>query len=624
MPLKKNPHPLCRRLLTGIAISVILGILIGSIIALWEIISRTIGDPYTQGMLSLHLAVTSSLIFLLPGLLLSIFMLGRRKDIAILPHGIILLGAVVAFYYGRNLWSMKITEYYEGSRLLVEILGTVGWAVCCWLLYKLLIIIEKRLRGIVVTVSLVVVVCLLGWHVYSVVKPSPWKSVIQSNVEYGTPMQNTKVAILGLDGAWWEIIDPMIETGNMPNFKRLLECGVRANLQTYVPTRSPAIWTTVLTGKHPLKHGISDFGYTKFPITGVVLPFQRIPNVLPETGYFLRLVTTNLDISSTYRRAESLWNILSCSGLTVGVLNWWATHPSEPVNGYVISSHAYANMLKAKTSGQPINDSTIVFPPGLLDELVSFVPDPMEMNIDSFSQFVFFPSDKEWRKFQQISEIHHEMSGMDLSIFKFFYPYDESIIQMTTYLNTHFDQPDFLATYIRGLDVVQHWYLAYYFHEQHPKLPNPDLTPMAKDLVHNYYIYMDEVLGRFLDALDSNTTVIVVSDHGFDHGLSVENRYKHDKGPRGVFIIAGPNIKQNTTIPNAHVEDITPTILSLFGLPIGKDMDGRVLAEVFENDTIEVSWVESYETGKRLQPNTDDAEMDKQTLERLKALGYVK
>ena len=190
MKLTSSTYPLYKRLLTGVAISFILGIPIGSLIAFWEITSSTVSDPYAKGMLSLHLALTSSLIFLIPGLLLSAFVLGRRKDIAILPHGIILLGTLLAFYYGRNLWSMKILEYYEGSRLLPEILGTIVWAVCCWLFYKLLKLIEKRLRGGIVTISLIVVACLLGWHVYSVAKPSPWKSTNLSDIVYGIPHQD--------------------------------------------------------------------------------------------------------------------------------------------------------------------------------------------------------------------------------------------------------------------------------------------------------------------------------------------------------------------------------------------------------------------------------------------------
>ena len=51
----------------------------------------------------------------------------------------------------------------------------------------------------------------------------------------------------------------------------------------------------------------------------------------------------------------------------------------------------------------------------------------------------------------------------------------------------------------------------------------------------------------------------------------------------GTFIAWGPGIKKNFEI-NAKIYDIAPTILHIFGIPIPKDMDGRVLKEIFEGE----------------------------------------
>jgi len=53
----------------------------------------------------------------------------------------------------------------------------------------------------------------------------------------------------------------------------------------------------------------------------------------------------------------------------------------------------------------------------------------------------------------------------------------------------------------------------------------------------------------------------------------------------GIFIAHGPDIKQGTIINGARIQDLAPTILHLMGLPVPDDMDGRVLMQVFRDDS---------------------------------------
>jgi arylsulfatase A-like enzyme len=51
---------------------------------------------------------------------------------------------------------------------------------------------------------------------------------------------------------------------------------------------------------------------------------------------------------------------------------------------------------------------------------------------------------------------------------------------------------------------------------------------------------------------------------------------------QGVFMAYGPDIKKSgEKLPNLKIYDVTPTVLHMFGLPVVKDMDGRVLTEIF-------------------------------------------
>ena len=86
-----------------------------------------------------------------------------------------------------------------------------------------------------------------------------------------------------------------------------------------------------------------------------------------------------------------------------------------------------------------------------------------------------------------------------------------------------------------------------------------------------------------------DTRVILMSDHGFhpDH-LRPRSIPRIPAGPAiehrdfGILAMAGPGIKQDELLHGAGILDITPTLLAMFGLPVGDDMDGKVLAGAFE------------------------------------------
>ena len=71
-----------------------------------------------------------------------------------------------------------------------------------------------------------------------------------------TAKNNTKSIIIGIDGATWSIIDPLIKQGSLPNIEKLITNGVRANLKADPSISSPVAWTTIATGKSKEKHGV--------------------------------------------------------------------------------------------------------------------------------------------------------------------------------------------------------------------------------------------------------------------------------------------------------------------------------------------------------------------------------
>jgi tetratricopeptide (TPR) repeat protein len=95
----------------------------------------------------------------------------------------------------------------------------------------------------------------------------------------------------------------------------------------------------------------------------------------------------------------------------------------------------------------------------------------------------------------------------------------------------------------------------------------------------------------------------------------------------GMFVAAGPNIKENTKVFGMGLIDVAPTILHHYGLPIGKDMDGKVILDIFK-ETQEPAYIESWDKepgdfGDLKVTTQTDALSDAETMEQLVELGYV-
>lgn len=68
-----------------------------------------------------------------------------------------------------------------------------------------------------------------------------------------------KALVLGLDGATWDILGPLTQSGDLPNLARLMEEGAHGTLRSVFPPLSPVAWTGVMTGKNSGRHGVFEF-----------------------------------------------------------------------------------------------------------------------------------------------------------------------------------------------------------------------------------------------------------------------------------------------------------------------------------------------------------------------------
>jgi tetratricopeptide (TPR) repeat protein len=206
-----------------------------------------------------------------------------------------------------------------------------------------------------------------------------------------------------------------------------------------------------------------------------------------------------------------------------------------------------------------------------------------------------------------------------------------SVHAAATWLLDH--QPwDFFAVYYDAIDHFCHGFMKY-----HPPRQSW-IGERDFELYHNVvsmaYQLHDRMLGELLQKAGADTTVMLMSDHGFhpDHlrpasipdipaGPAIEHR------DFGILAMGGPGIRKGALLHGSSVLDVAPTILTLYGLPVGEDMDGKVLSQAFavppEVASIP-SWEEVPGADGRHPPHTRlDPVAAHAALEQLIALGYI-
>lgn len=402
-----------------------------------------------------------------------------------------------------------------------------------------------------------------------------------------------KVLLIGWDAADWEVITPMLEEGLMPALEGLINRGVMGNLATLQPILSPMLWNSVATGKFADKHGIHGF----------IEPDPKNGGARPYT--------------STSRKCKALWNILTQSGLRSNVVGWWASHPAEPINGTVITNaFGGARFDPERGWGVPAG---AVHPPDKASFLARFKVFPAELTEAHILPFI-----PNAAKIDQQSDRRLTSFAKVLS--------DAASIHAVATALMETEPADFTAVYYDAVDHFSHAFMAY--HPPRPEWISQEDFEMYKDVVKGAYRFHDMMLERLLQLAGPETTIILCSDHGFESGSQRPHGVPREPaGPAiwhrqyGILVMAGPGIKRDERIYGASLIDIAPTVLTLFDLPIGEDMDGRPLLEAFETPP-QVKTIGSWEkkegeAGMHTPGKEMDPEQAMELMQQFAALGYI-
>jgi len=84
------------------------------------------------------------------------------------------------------------------------------------------------------------------------------------------PPTGARVVLIGLDAATWDVMRPLMQAGELPNIRSLVDRGWSGVLRSMEPTLSPMVWTTIASGRLPAHHGI--FGFLAHTEDGTEVP----------------------------------------------------------------------------------------------------------------------------------------------------------------------------------------------------------------------------------------------------------------------------------------------------------------------------------------------------------------
>ena len=348
-----------------------------------------------------------------------------------------------------------------------------------------------------------------------------------------------KVLLIGWDAADWVILQPLIDQGLMPALAGLLKRGVSGKISTLRPILSPMLWNSIATGKRPDQHGIYGF----------VEPRPDGSGIRPVT--------------STSRNCKAIWNILSQNGLRSNIVNWFASFPAEQIHGVIVTDR-YCTQATVPVANRHVGPA-MVHPSDLAPALAELVVDPAGLDAETILPFIPEGARVDQKKDDRVRKLAR------------------LIAKMTTIhaaaCKIMIEQPwDFMTVYYDAIDHFGHTFMPY--HPPAMEGIDPEDAEIYGRCVTGCYQFHDMMLGAMLQYAGDDTTVILVSDHGF-HSAGFrpgtdgyENPVSWHR-PFGVVVAAGPGICENDKITGANLLDVTPTVLSLFGLPVGADMDGR-------------------------------------------------
>jgi len=412
---------------------------------------------------------------------------------------------------------------------------------------------------------------------------APPPRVLPVRLEAVTPLR--RLIVIGIDGLSPELLRDGLRKGSLPAFDGLVRRGAHGSLATFRPAEGPPVWTSIFTGRLPRDHGVKSFA--SYRLRGSSSNWELLPRgILVGLLQRVGLVTT-LPVTAGSRRCPALWDALNAVGVRAGIVRFWGTHPPEKIQGFMLSNH-FQRLSREGRAAEAL------FPPDLVDELRERSVAPADVDPALLAGFVDLSVDATggdaWRR--------------DLV--------DRALAPDLTYqragavLRAAYDPP-FFAGYFYGLDVVGHAFTRYAHPERFGDV-RPEEVRRFGHVVERYAAFLGQGVADLEGALRPGEVLVVISGYGIEPvpwwrrllarpGSEPAPSGAHDGAPDGVVFAVGDGIRRGAVLERGSILDVAPTLLYLMGLPVARDMEGRVWAEILEEDFLRqhpVAFIPSY------------------------------
>lgn len=269
-------------------------------------------------------------------------------------------------------------------------------------------------------------------------------------------MTARKFLLIGLDGGSFALLDTLEQRGWLPHLAALRRQSAWGNLLSTIPPFTVPAWSSLMTGKGPGKHSVISF-------------FEH-----PPQDYQCQLRGTFVNGSSV--DGETLWESLSRAGRDVVVINFPMTYPPRPVKGLLITGMM-----------TPYSATDFTYPPELTAELGDYQIDLQYSRQEDHLDVEAYP--KGTRLINELHEMAQKRARASLRLMRE-YPWD------------------LFAVVFTGLDRMCHFFWPELIH---PEYADPEIVAASEE----YFRDLDGIIDQLLEQVGPETTVMVVSDHGF-------------------------------------------------------------------------------------------------------------
>ena len=360
------------------------------------------------------------------------------------------------------------------------------------------------------------------------------------------------LVVIGIDGATWDVIDPMIANGELPNLASLKAQGAWGPLITVGPQVSPVVWTSFSTGQFGRIHGILDFAY----------PYQPGPK---------------RPVQSTERQVPALWNLVSEAGGKVSVVGYFVTYPAEKINGVMVS-------YKSRQM-QPDADYPADALAPIREQLDSIFAAEKKTLWSRFLPWDFDPANPPAEN-EPAAEAFRMVSGrVERRILSAEYNRRAALYLAQS-------PHDLFISYFGMVDSSSHSLWKFMDDADFELKASPESKRLLGNVIHESYRFIDEFIGDLLVRSPVNANFVIISDHGFGSATGLFGVKEHNKNrltgnhrPIGIFLAAGPDI-QAGRIDGLTIMDVFPVLAYLAGIPVADDLPGDLDLRLFTDEIL--------------------------------------